>query len=202
MNSQKMNHVMLDLETLGNTSNSAIISVGAVLFDPKSGQLGAEFYQVVDVESAMEYGTVDGSTLKWWMNQSDSAREIFNDSTASGLAMVLYEFSNWLLTNCDNIDHNTAKVNVWGNGATFDNVILSNAYENTAQPKPWQYWGDKDVRTLVGLGRTLCNFDPKRDMPFMGTEHNALDDAKHQARYISAIFQQFSALAEKGASNE
>ena len=31
-------------------------------------------------------------------------------------------------------------------------------------------------------------FDPKKDMPFTGTRHNALDDSKHQAKYVSAIY--------------
>ncbi|EAW9850355.1 3'-5' exoribonuclease, partial [Salmonella enterica subsp. enterica serovar Kentucky] len=35
-------------------------------------------------------------------------------------------------------------------------------------------------------------FDPKRDMPFEGTRHNALDDAIHQAKYVSAIWKKLA----------
>lgn len=45
------------------------------------------------------------------------------------------------------------------------------------------------MRTMVLLGKQL-GFDPKRDMPFDGVAHNALDDARHQVKYLSAIWQQ------------
>ncbi|MCV5871650.1 3'-5' exoribonuclease domain-containing protein, partial [Escherichia coli] len=32
----------------------------------------------------------------------------------------------------------------------------------------------------------------KRDMPFKGTRHNALDDAIHQAKYVSAIWKKLA----------
>jgi hypothetical protein len=40
----------------------------------------------------------------------------------------------------------------------------------------------------VLLGKQL-GFDPKRDMPFDGVAHNALADAHHQVKYVSAIWQ-------------
>ncbi|MCZ8725115.1 3'-5' exoribonuclease, partial [Escherichia albertii] len=71
---------------------------------------------------------------------------------------------------------NTKYLKVWGNGATFDNVILRGAYERAGQICPWAYWNDHDVRTIVTLGRSI-GFDPKMDMPFDGERHNALADA-------------------------
>ena len=56
---------------------------------------------------------------------------------------------------------------------------------------PWQWWNDRDVRTVVELGKAIA-FDPKRDMPFEGTRHNALADAIHQAKYVSAIWQKLT----------
>lgn len=195
-----MNNVMLDLETLGNGSNAAIISIGAVFFDPLSGELGADFYQTVDIESAMKYGKVDASTIKWWMKQDDPARAVFNDPHSIGICTALAEFSEWLMTNVSpKGNHGQLDVNVWGNGATFDNVILSNAYQAVNMNRPWPYWGDRDVRTIVELGKTLRGIDPKRDLEFIGTAHNALDDAKHQARYVSAIYQALSLSPAKEA---
>lgn len=77
---------------------------------------------------------------------------------------------------------------VWGNGATFDNVILRGAYERAGHTCPWKFWNDSDVRTIVLLGRAV-GFAPKREMPFEGDAHNALADARHQAKYVSAIWQ-------------
>lgn len=184
-----MNNGMLDIETLGKGSNSAIISIGAVFFEPSTGKLGGDFYQTITLESALENGQADASTIAWWMKQSDDARAVFNDKQSLNLRSVLLEFTDWLINSGNPISHNTAKVSVWGNGATFDNVILSNAYQQIEYPHPWPYWGDRDVRTIVELGRSILNINPKKDLPFEGTAHNALDDAKHQARYESEIYQ-------------
>lgn len=51
-----------------------------------------------------------------------------------------------------------------------------------------KWYNDRDVRTIVELGR-LVGFAPKRDMPINGERHNALADAIHQVRYVSAIYQ-------------
>lgn len=184
-----MKNIMLDLETLGNNSNSPIISIGAVFFDPQTGDLGGDFYQTIQLESAMQHGIADAGTIQWWMQQSNDARAVFNAPDCVILTVALYEFQAWANQNGDNIK-------MWGNGATFDNTILANAYLSTDLPRPWKYWNDRDVRTIVELGRNLCSIDPKKDFPFEGTEHNALDDAKHQARYVSAIFQKLSALTK------
>lgn len=50
------------------------------------------------------------------------------------------------------------------------------------------FYNERDVRTIVDLGQSI-GFDPKRDMPFDGIKHDALADAIHQARYVSAIWQ-------------
>lgn len=49
-----MNHVMLDIETLGNQSNSVITSLGAVEFNLETGETGREFWQNIDVQSCLD----------------------------------------------------------------------------------------------------------------------------------------------------
>lgn len=100
------------------------------------------------------------------------------------ISSALSELSYFINQHSDNPKY----LKVWGNGATFDNVILRGAYERAGQVCPWQFWNDHDVRTIVTLGRVV-GFDPKRDMPFDGIAHNALADARHQAKYVSAIWQ-------------
>ncbi|MCH2057919.1 MAG: 3'-5' exoribonuclease [Thalassotalea sp.] len=178
-----MNDVMIDLETLGNSSNAAIVSIGAVQFDPLSGGLGAEFECVVDIEDAEKYGKIDASTVKWWLKQSDEARELFKLQTAITLQDGLIEFHDWLTANTI-----FKKRTIWGNGATFDPVVLNNAYQATNLELPWPYWGVRDVRTVVDIGRRILNIDPKKDIKIEGVAHNAVDDARHQAIYVSEIY--------------
>lgn len=178
-----MKNVMLDLETMGNGSNAAIVSIGACFFDIKTGEIGDTFERVIYLPNSASHGQIDGDTVLWWLKQSDDARAKLDDPDAVSLAKALQEFSQFI---------NLQKVSIWGNGASFDNVILSNAYKAVNQEPPWRFFNDRDVRTVVALGRELLGFDPKKDMPFDGTQHSALDDAKHQARYVSAIYQKLS----------
>jgi len=182
MNSE-LNDVMLDLETIGQHSNAVIVSIGAVFFNPLTGNIGAEFHQVIDIEDAMKYGEVDGSTLKWWMKQNDDARSIFNTNDTMPLKDALLEFNGWMYQ----IEGFKKRI-VWGNGATFDNTILTNAYKAANMTKPWHFSNDRDVRTMVDVGRRVFGIDPKKSNEFKGNPHNALDDAKHQAKYISDIY--------------
>ncbi|WP_369894156.1 3'-5' exonuclease [Klebsiella pasteurii] len=179
-------HVMVDLETMGKKSDAPIVSIGAVIFDPATGILGEKFYKVVSLESAVSWGAeIDPSTVIWWMKQSSEARsEIANDN-AIQLDDALLQFSDFVL---ENISGGRKTAQIWGNGATFDNTILRSSYELACIDCPWDYWNDRDVRTMVELGKAI-GFDPKTSIPFEGEQHNALADAQHQARYVSAIWQ-------------
>ncbi|HDG1673032.1 TPA: 3'-5' exonuclease [Kluyvera cryocrescens] len=179
-----MNHLMIDLETMGTKPNAPVVAIGAVFFDPLSGELGPEYYTAVNLASAMEQGAVpDGNTIIWWLKQSPEARSAICVDDALPIAAALSELSHFINRNTD-----PKFLKVWGNGATFDNTILRSAYERAGHPCPWQFWNDSDVRTIVLLGRQV-GFDPKREMPFDGVAHNALADARHQAKYVTAIWQ-------------
>ena len=180
-----MNHLMIDLESMGKKPTAPIVAIGAVFFDPQSGVLGAEFYAAVDLSSAMAQGaTPDGDTILWWLKQSAEARAALCTDDTRHITDALSELSAFISRNSDNPRY----LKVWGNGANFDNVILRSAYERAGHTCPWQFWNDSDVRTMVLLGKRL-EFDPKRNMPFDGIAHNALADARHQAKYVSAIWQ-------------
>ncbi|MFA1278360.1 3'-5' exonuclease [Klebsiella quasipneumoniae] len=179
-----MNHLMIDLETMGNKPNAPIVSIGAVFFEPSTGELGEEFYRVVSLKSAVCGGAVpDADTIMWWMQQSEEARAAICDKDAISLSAALIKLNHFIRDYAD-----SGKVQIWGNGATFDNVILRASYERDDIPCPWHFTNDRDVRTIVELGRAI-GINPRRDIPFEGDIHNALADAKHQAKYVSAIWQ-------------
>ena len=186
-----MNNVMLDLETMGKGPRAAIVTIGAVFFDPMTGELGAEFEAHIDLRDSARFGEIDPDTVLWWLRQSDDARAALKPSGKSQqLDDALWGLYEWMVNGSEGNDGN---LKVWGNGASFDDVILRNACQQTRVPPAWSYWNDRDVRTVVDMGRDLLGFDPKKDMPFEGVAHRALDDAKHQARYVSAIYQRMLA---------
>lgn len=180
-----MNNVMLDLETMSTSSKAAIVAIGACLFNPVTGDIGDKFEVIVNLKSSAYYGEIDAGTVLWWMKQEDAARQVLLTENAVTLKVALEQFTDWLN---QHIPEWKDRV-VWGNGCTFDNVIMGNAFNACRMSQPWGFFSDRDVRTLVDLGRTLYNFDPKVDMPFHGVRHSAVDDAIHQAKYVSAIYQ-------------
>ncbi|HDR2398083.1 TPA: 3'-5' exoribonuclease [Enterobacter bugandensis] len=77
---------------------------------------------------------------------------------------------------------------IWGNGATYDNVPLEASYGRAEIPCPWKFWNNRDVRTIVELGKAVgCK--PRYEIPFEGEPHKAISDALHQIKYVSAIWQ-------------
>lgn len=183
-------HVMVDLETMGKKNNAPIVAIGAVVFDPATGSIGESFYKVVCLESSVNWGAViDPSTVIWWLKQSSEARSAIVNDDAIPLLDALLQFREFV---SDNVAGGSKKAQVWGNGASFDNSILRSSYDCIAEDYPWEYWNDRDVRTMVELGQAI-SFDPKTTIPFEGSRHNALADAIHQARYVSAIWQRIIA---------
>ena len=166
-----MKDIMLDLETMGNGPDAAIIAIGAVEFDLDTCEIGLPFYRKVQLDSSVAAGgVIDASTVQWWLGQSDEARKEFlsNDGAVS-LENALVDFSGWCQMN--GVEH------VWGNGASFDNVILGSAYRRLGMKQPWPYWGDRCYRTIKA-------FFPDIKLERIGVHHNALDDALSQAEHL------------------
>lgn len=166
--------VMIDLETLGTDSNAAILSIGAVFFNPKTGIMGRRYHQRVEFNSAINGGNVSTDTIKWWISQSAEAGADVVSGTLT-LQEVLAEFADWL---------GTGNVKPWGNGATFDVVILENAFRRQKMHVPWGFWNVRDCRTVEDLATDI---DSRENYERRGVHHNALDDAVYQAEYISGM---------------
>ncbi|EEW4869697.1 exonuclease, partial [Escherichia coli] len=101
-------HLMIDLETMGTGPDAQIASIGAVFFDPQTGEMGPVFNKTIDMKTGG--GTVNISTIEWWLQQSSEARTaILTDKIPMDDALLQFrEF----------IDENSGEffVQVWGNG--------------------------------------------------------------------------------------
>lgn len=168
-------HLMVDLETVSTEDNAGIISMAAV---PFAFPIHIEpFYMLIDFTSLEPKGFhLSQSTLDWWQKQPATTRtEAF--SGVEDVAIVLAKFKDWV----DSISDNT-RLHIWGNGATFDNVILRNALDRVGVPVPWRYTEDRCYRTLKNL------FPSVKAPPLVGEKHNALYDATFQAAHAQQIF--------------
>jgi hypothetical protein len=174
---KKLGHLMLDLETMGNKSNSTIVSIGAVEFNIETGEIGRQFYERVDLQSCINIGMViNASTVYWWMMQNDSARKEIC-KPAEHVATVLAKLRSFMACLGD--------FELWGNGARFDIGILEDAFVACGQGEilPWNFRLERDVRTLVSFAPKI-----KEHFPFEGTKHNPIDDCIYQIGYCSAIY--------------
>lgn len=171
-----MNNIMLDLETMGQSSNAAIIALGAVQFDITKQTIGQRFYRIIDLTSSVQSGggVIDPSTIMWWMQQSDAARGVFSKA-GEPLPSVLIDLSSWIKSVSEEKD-----VKIWGNGADFDNVILASAYRYCGLNLPWRFWNNRCYRTVKAM-------HPDIKMQRIGTYHNAIDDAESQALHLIEI---------------
>ncbi len=170
-------HFVIDLETLGKGPNAPIVAIGAVCI--MHGLLAGEFYARVSLESSMALGRqVDASTIIWWLQQERPARaEIFDDGTMAPFTLpaALGALSEWMAYPWND----AGNARVWGNGSSFDNVILRESYQACGLDLPWQFRFDRDLRTILELYP-----DAKDVGPLQGTKHHALHDASHEAKQL------------------
>lgn len=175
-----MNHVMIDLETLGVASNSVITTISAVQFDLATGELGKEFEIALNIQEQVDNGgIIDMDTIVWWFSQDEEAIKSLFKLKKTSVLTALIAFDEYLKSL--NIPLNNIKL--WGNGVGFDNVILRNLYSRHHRLFSLPYWCDNDVRTLVTLG----NIDT-RDFKFEGIKHYGIDDCKHQIKYCVVAY--------------
>lgn len=159
--------IMLDLETLSTSSNAAIISIGAVKFN--ENEITDRFYQTIKADTVS--GHICPATVAWWFKQEKEAQNALFENSKS-LPHVLHSFNDFC----------TGSEELWGNGASFDNVILRNAYTALKIGFVLPFRTDRCYKTV----RSMTTLEPPQ---FLGTRHNALHDAEYQANYLINILQ-------------
>lgn len=173
-----MRHLMLDIETLGQGPYSVVLSVGAVAFDKDKIISHKEWF--LNVEEQIRQGRrIDYDTVKWWMKQSDEARQIFQTTMISSLIYFCKELTTFFDFNCG------PDGRIWGNGASFDIPIIETLYLKTMNDTlPWKFWHHRCYRTVK------AQFGIEKGVVFEGVKHGALSDSMHQAKCLQKLFQQ------------
>lgn len=172
-----LSDIMIDLETLSTSPNAAVLTIGAVKFDPFGDDFKdptcEKFYVKVDVDSCDELQLdVSTDTLEWWSKQSKEAQE---EAFSTEGRIHVREAFNQLYKFC------WGAKRVWSHGAAFDTVICENIFRKLGKAVPWNFWEVRDTRTLFDLG-----IDPQRP-PVL--KHHALEDAWNQAVGVQNVFQ-------------
>lgn len=171
--------IMVDIETLGNKSDSTIIQIAAAAFDINTGEIFSYMNEIADIEQNKESLNVTGSTLKWWMKTNPQLlNDLLNGGTKSSSWVIGY-FHAWLQQYVDDND-----VYLWGNGILFDNKMIQHQMELNNLNYPIFYRNDRDLRTLVELTSVKFGISEKelRELYYDSdlTAHNAFDDVHNQ----------------------
>lgn len=170
MSPKNKTDLMIDIETLGTTPGSAILSIAAVPFNIFSPL--EHFYQKVSQKSCIEVGlTVDDATVDWWNKQPiEVQQEAFSGRVH--ISVVLAKLSSYIET--------LGPVRVWGDGASFDVPLLEAAYAKCGLKPKWKYYDSMCYRTLK-------NLFPHMAVGAAKMKHNALEDARYQASVCEQI---------------
>jgi len=188
---------VVDIETMGNVSGSAITEIAAVSFvgndfDPDCCN---RFRVAIDLESCLSVGLgVTESTIKWWLNQPKEAQALYREEGVHIKEALIY-LQSWCRGQIegdipfDKNDQLEKPYRVWSH-ATFDFPMIEAAYAKCSLISPWAYWSARDVRTVLDLASGGPGKYP--NIPFVGVKHRALDDAIHEAKQVSASLVQLA----------
>jgi hypothetical protein len=170
-----MKAVMLDLETLGTRPECAILTLGAIKFDPfKVDSFGASLYLRINIDEQIAIGReVQQETLDWWAKQDSAVRdEALSDNDRVSLEDATRKLNKFLV----------GVETIWAQGPVFDIAILENLYRQLGKPIPWNFWQIRDSRTLFGV-----HGDPR--VKGRAGHHDALADCIYQAQGVQQIYQ-------------
>lgn len=161
--------ISIDLESVSTRPDGAIVSIGAVCFDRRTGELGPTFHVVCDWKADAK-GHVHQGTLEWWRNQEPNDVVFSNDIEREPLHKALSMLQKFA-------DAWACPMTFWWQRGNMDQQWLDNAFERCGMDTPWNFsqWMDQ---------RTLCRELQRDEVVFIGNKHDALDDARHQAQCI------------------
>ena len=168
--------IMIDLETLATSPDAAILTIGAVKFDPFGDDVNDpscdKFYVKVDLDSCDRIGLVtNDATIEWWSQQSKEAQE---EAFSPDNRIDIVDAMNQLYKFC------WGAKRVWSHGAAFDVVICEHIFGKIQKAVPWSFWEVRDTRTIFDIG-----INPERP-PVL--KHHALEDAWNQAVGVQNVF--------------
>lgn len=163
-------HAMIDIECLGISADGVIASIGAVGWadDDPTGVCQGTFRHNITITN--QDRALEGETVLWWLRQAPdvTASTFGKDPDRLNIKDALNALTVW----GDCFD------NFWAWPASFDFVILSDAYRQYKLRPPW----GRGFRRLH-CARTLCVFTGVK-RGHNSSKHDPLEDAAVQAEAL------------------
>ena len=172
-----MADIMIDIESLDTGPDCVILTIGAVLFDPKGVGIieRLELRPTIEDQTELFNRTINEDTLRWWSTQSEAAQEeALGDRDRVSFSECMDILYKWCWK------YNNGKV--WSNGASFDIVVMESAWRNFKQLPPWNFWNIRDTRTIYDITGVKLKADGHV------TSHKAVEDAERQAVVVQQAY--------------
>lgn len=184
--------VMLDLETLSLSKRAVVLSIGAVKFDPATGDVVDEFYRTLMVDQQTRAGRdISYSTIKFWMDQDQAAKDAAFAQERVPVEIAVSDFYQWarpskVTTHGGAIwPRSSSKVRYWANSPQFDAVIWETLCQDFGLDRmvPWSYRQLADVRTVINeSGLRVDEHQPV----IPGVPHHPVYDCRFQVSTVTA----------------
>jgi exodeoxyribonuclease VIII len=156
-------HVFIDIEALGRKPGCAPIELGAVVFEPQTGEITDEFHRIIHPHGALKG---ERETLDWHAERGSYPFTPARYIAAERLPHVIADFLSWLPQEIDS---------VWSWGATYDFPVLDAAFAAIGETKePWAYWQQECARTVWRRAFGDREHDPR--------PHEAMEDCRAGVR--------------------
>lgn len=188
------NAVIYDFETLSQDQQSGVVLSMAMLNFSETrftGELAYTFDELVDLthfikfdvsEQVKKYNRkIDKSTLEWWNDQGELAKEQLKPSVEDVSIDTLYSF--FIVNKSANVKK------IYTRGNTFDPIFMENLMKQINKPMPYEWWEVRDTRSLIeglswGIG-LKNNFIPGGCEDFI--HHNPIHDIAIDVMRIQAL---------------
>lgn len=186
--------VMVDIETLGTSSDSTIFQISSVAFDINTGDTISSYNRIADIRKNEDYEmNVSGNTLVWWLNtDKDLLSKLLNEGKGSSSELI-EDFNTWLVGL-----GLVGDLHLWGNGIIFDNKMIQHQFENSGLEYPIHYKRDRDVRTIVDLTCVKLGITEKelRDKYYDKNleVHNAFNDVINQINLVVNCYRELTSV--------
>ena len=175
----KLPHVMLDIETIGLSTDAVVTEIAVVEFDIYGNEKGEELQLDIDILSSLLQGDkIEEETVEWRRKYAP----LFESKTCLSLNKALTELARFLHTK-----DNKGPAQIWCQGPDIDFAILREKYRRAGIPLPWEFHAQCDARTVRRLAKD-SGWIPL-DIP---KQHTALSDCHAQIKELCSAWEYLS----------
>lgn len=176
--------IMIDIETLGTTADSVVLSVGVVKFsgdkilDSKEYILPSK-YQINNLHRRVQVSTID-----WWSSRSNNARKVLKDVQDSDKYYHSQPHRSIEYICANILDHLVLPDvrYIWFKG--FDMGVLSHLFTQlNLDMSGYDFRKEMDFRTIENLVKHTPEYQKFRKT--ITITHNAVDDCLNQIKLLN-----------------